>query len=70
MLSFSHFHTSAEDLAVLHVICSHVGITAAPAIYIQTPFMFKIYYYSLCNPVVFCSAYTFTLHRESRFKDI
>jgi hypothetical protein len=70
MLPFSLINNSTQDFAVLNVICSYVGIMAAPAIYIQTPFMFTRYFYSLCNPVAFCSAYTFILHWKTGFKDI
>jgi hypothetical protein len=70
MLPFSFFYNSAQDFAVLNVISSHVWIISAPAMYIQTPFMFARYFHSLCNPVVFYSTYTFILNRRTCFNGI
>jgi hypothetical protein len=55
---------------------SHVWFITAPAIYIYiyiyvwTPFTFARYFYSLCNPVIFYSTYTFILNRKISFEDI
>jgi hypothetical protein len=70
MLPFRLFYNSAQDFAILNVICSDVWIITAPALYRQTPFMFASYFYYLSNPAIFYSIYTFILNRKTSLKDI
>jgi hypothetical protein len=69
MLLLSLIYNSSQNFGILNVICSHVWIITAPAVYIQMPFMFTSYFYSLGNPVFFSSSILIP-HRESGFKYI
>jgi hypothetical protein len=70
ILSSSLFHNCAWNFAILNVICCHVWIITAPAIYICRLFYVCKKFYSLCNPLNLHSTYTFILYRKTNSKDI